>query len=1008
MTTTAAAASADIRVDLSAAAAMMGVVPVDNASRPLVGRAAELDELSTLLGLGASDRGARAVLLGGDAGVGKSRLLAALGEKARNAGWHVLVGHCIDFGESALPYLPFSELFGRLAADDPHLADQVADAHPAVRRLMPSARLAPETAAGWERSVDRAELFEAVHAALDQLAAESPVLVVVEDVHWADQSTREMLSFLFARGFAGAVSLAASYRSDDLHRRHPLRASTAEWVRLPLVERVQLAPLADADVRALILTLLPDPMPEAAIGTIVARAEGNAFFTEELVGAAQYGKSALPGDLVNLLLVRIDQLDEPARQTVRASSAAGRRVSHALLSRVAGLDDPLLDAGLRAAVEHHVLVPAGDDSYSFRHALLAEAVYDDLLPGERLRLHRAYVGALGAGDLPSTAAEIARHARAARDIPTAVRSSIEAGDEAMSIGGPDEAARHFEVALDLVGDGASVDGEAIDVAGLVCKAAEAITAAGHPHRAVELLRDQLQHRADALDPPDRVRLLTALAMAMLVTDINADPLAATTEAMELVDDEGTPLRAELLSAHARAHAAHGHNVEAARWANEALALGNGLRLHSVVADATTTLSVIDKRLGDPEASLKALTSIVGAARASGDVIAELRGLHNLAFIHYEQARLDDAQRVYDEAARRASEAGRPWAPYGLDARLLSAIVAYARGDWDRVEQITDLTGQGPPLVAENAIVSAGLLVAAGRGAPNAEPLIAQTRATWDRDGVIAVIAGGAAIDLRGDRGDLDAAQATYDDILATLARLWQTSHFQARVRLSALVLGQLAPHAARGATADRELVVKRADELLGAALETFDIHRKKGRLMGVEGVAWRQRAIAEHARVRWLAGVDVPPEDDLVGAWQQAVADFTTMGHVFERARSQARLAAVLSGVGEAARARPLSDDARATARRLRAEPLLRELRALPSGRGRQADAPRGRDDLTPRESQILALVAEGRSNGEIAEHLYISAKTVSVHVSNILAKLGAAGRTEAAAVARRRGLLDS
>jgi DNA-binding CsgD family transcriptional regulator/tetratricopeptide (TPR) repeat protein len=999
----------DIRVDLSAHAAMMESVPVESLSaRPLVGRTSELEQLCDLLGIHADPTTGGAVLLAGDAGVGKSRLLAELSEQARLRDWRVLIGHCIDFGESALPYLPFSELFGRLASQDPDLAETIADAHPAVRRLMPSARLAPESVAGWERAVDRSELFEGVHAALEQLSTTAPLLVLVEDVHWADQSTREMLSFLFSRGFTQPVSIAASYRSDDLHRRHPLRSSAAEWTRLPRVDRVQLAPLDDADVRALILTLHPAPMAESEIGSIIERAEGNAFFTEELVGAAQYGKTALPGDLVNLLLIRIDQLDEASRQTVRASSVAGRRVSHELVSRVVDLEAATLDAALRAAVEHNVLVAAGDESYAFRHALLAEAVYDDLLPGERLRLHRAYVSVLSSHDVPSTAAEIARHARAAHDVPTAVRASVEAGDEAMSVGGPDEAARHYEVALELVGDRSLPDDGATDAVGLVIKAADAITAAGHPYRAVELLRDQLAHRSADLPDVDHARLLCALAGALLVTDGITDPLEVTTEAMQLVPEgDPTPLRAQLLSMHARAHVAHGHNAEAARWANEALALGNGLRLQFVVAEATTTLSVIDKRLGDPEASRKALTAIVAAARASGDVTAELRGLHNLGFIHYELARLAEAQEIYDQATRRASEAGRPWAPYGLDARFLAAVVAYVRGEWVRVEEIIDVTGQSPPVVAENTLVSVGLLVSAGRGDSSAEPLIAQAKASWDRDGAIAVVAGCAAIDLRGDRGDLDGVLAIHDDVVNTLTRVWQTSHFQARVRMSALVIGQLAAHASQGSASDRGLLVKRADELLSAALETFDLHRRKGRMMGVEGVAWRQRVIAENARLRWLAGVDVPPEDELIDAWRQTVTEFETMGHVFEIARSQARFAAVLSGVGQTSQARPLADAARRTAQTLGAEPLVRELRALPSGRARQAESSRGRDDLTPRERQILALVAEGRSNGDIAGQLYISAKTVSVHVSNILAKLGASGRTEAAALARRRGLLD-
>jgi DNA-binding CsgD family transcriptional regulator len=1009
----------DIGVDLSAQPGMMGHVPAElRPTRPLVGRATEIRQLCQMLGIEASaqagavesSRSGGVVLLAGDAGVGKSRLLAELGDLVRERDWRVLVGHCIDFGESALPYLPFSELFGRLAADSPAVADTLIEGHPAIRRLMPSARLTADAAVGHGQSVDRAELFEAVYAALEFLARSAPLLVVIEDVHWADQSTREMLSFLFSRGFRGQVAIAASYRTDDLHRKHPLRTSAAEWSRLPGVERLQLSRLSDADVRTLIQSLSRGALAENDIYSIIERAEGNAFFTEELVGAAQAGKWTLPGDLVDLLLVRIDRLDDATRQVVRASAVAGRRVSHNLLSHVVDLDDSSLDASIRAAVERNVLVPVGDAAYSFRHALLAEAVYDDLLPGERLRLHKAYVAALCDIDVASSAAEIARHAKAAHDLPTALRSSIEAGDEAMSVGGPDEAARHYETALELLGadEFAATESTAdIDAVGLVVKASEAITAAGHPYRAVELLRDQLEHRSDGIPDLDRARLLLALATASLLTDGQFDTLEVTTHALQLMPDgDPTPLRAQLLSLHARAHAASGHDTEAARWANDALAIGNGLRLHAIVSEATTTLSMIDKRAGDPDASRKALAAIVAAARDEGDVMAELRGLHNLGYIHYEQARLDEAQEVYETAVRRAQQASRPWAPYGLDARVLAAITAYIRGDWEATLRITDVSGQSPPIIAESALASVAMLVRAGRGDERAEAALGQAREMWARDGMIAVVSGSAAIDVFGDRGDLDRAIGIHDEVVDEVSRLWQNTLFQARVRLSGLMIGQLATAAAHASVTEREEHAKRADGLLNIALDTFETHARKGRMMGPEGKAWRQRAIAEHLRLRWLGSLGGTTEDELISAWRETVSLFEGMGHVFETARTQARLAAILRAAGEGSQAQPLVEEARATAQRLRAEPLQRELRSL-GGPGQRRSADTRSAALTPRELEILALVSDGRSNGEIGKQLFISAKTVSVHVSNILSKLGASGRTEAAALARREGLLD-
>ena len=286
---------------------------------------------------------------------------------------------------------------------------------------------------------------------LETAAEKAPVLLVIEDTHWADQSTRDLLSFLFSRPFDGPVAVVASYRSDDLHRRHPLRRQVAEWSRFRGVHRVALSPLPDDAVRALIAELVPEGLAEKELADIVDRAEGNAFFVEELTSAAAGPGRWVPADLADVLLVRLDRLDDNARQVVRAASASGRKVSHDMLAASSGLGDAELDEGLRKAVEMNVLV-ASEGRYTFRHALLGEAVYDDLLPGERVRLHAQYVAALQSGAARGTAAELARHARLAMDLDAALSASIQAGHEAWAVGGPDEAAYHYQQALELLAD----------------------------------------------------------------------------------------------------------------------------------------------------------------------------------------------------------------------------------------------------------------------------------------------------------------------------------------------------------------------------------------------------------------------------------------------------------------------------------------------------------------------------------------------------------------------------
>ncbi|MEO6713983.1 MAG: ATP-binding protein, partial [Mycobacteriales bacterium] len=243
--------------------AMMGGMPSERlAHRPLVGRRDELTRLAAMVGISGGEH-ETAVLLSGDAGVGKTRMLRELREQARATGFRVVIGHCLDFGESALPYLAFTEIFGRLAAHSPGEADTLVERHPALRKLMWTNRTAADAELPDGSRIDRGELFEAVRSALSRMSDDTPLLVLIEDVHWADQSTRDLLSYLFARRISGRVAIVASYRSDDLHRRHPLRAVVAEWSRLPGVARLMLPPLGESDVRALVRSLHPAPLPEA-------------------------------------------------------------------------------------------------------------------------------------------------------------------------------------------------------------------------------------------------------------------------------------------------------------------------------------------------------------------------------------------------------------------------------------------------------------------------------------------------------------------------------------------------------------------------------------------------------------------------------------------------------------------------------------------------------------------------------------------------------------------------
>lgn len=973
-------------------------------SRVLVGRDAELAELCSLLGVRASGAGrtTAAVLLGGDAGVGKTRLLTELRDVAFTEGWQVVAGHCLDFGDSALPYLPFTEILGRLAADQPDLVAEVSSAHPALARLQPGRRVLsgelPQEPAG--STLDRAELFEALHVLLLAAACRGPLLLVVEDAHWADQSTRDVLSFLFSRPVPGA-GLVVSYRADDLHRRHPLRRQVAEWARLRDVGRVQLSPLPESAVRDLVAELapeLPDGVLRSVTADIVSRAEGNAFFVEELVGAAVSCDGCtdeLPDDLADVLLVRLDRLDETARQVARAASVSGRRVEHEMLRATAGLDDEALDAGLRGAVDLNVLV-ADRGAYAFRHALLGEAVYDDLLPGERVRLHTAYATALTSGAAPGTAAELARHARAAMDLDTALRASIRAGREAARVGAPDEAAHHLQAALELLADPRRAEeAETLDVSKLAVEAGDALSAAGHPARAAGLVGEQLDRLASDAPAGWRARLLSARATYLFIVDTEEDLLAMSQQAVQLVPEDAGGLRARVLANHARILAGYERYEEAQAVGFEALALAERLDLPAIASEAATTVAGLRNA---PVATLReALGDAIDRAQAVGALPAELRGRFLLARSHQDAGEWDEAVRWFGSAVDRARTGRVPWAPYGFEARWQWAAIEVLRGQWDLAERLLDTTGEVPPPIPAAMLDSVGVVMAQARGERVTRRLRALRR-VWGQEISVAIGSSGVEMLDSASAEDPLAPVRVHEAAVELLSRLWHP-WFSARVRLSATAIGAMAGVAAG-------IENSRRDEVL-AAVERLTtegrITREHQQDWGPEGRTWAARLEAEALRARWALGEEIDP-DALLAAWRATEEGYDALGHVLELARTRVVLATVLRARGEGAAARESADLARATAQRLGLTPMLERLRTLGSTPVRSTEP--AADSLTRRETEILGLVAEGRSNGEIGRQLFISTKTVSVHVSNILAKLGAAGRTEAAAIARRRDLL--
>ncbi|CAM5727407.1 hypothetical protein SALBM311S_01188 [Streptomyces alboniger] len=374
---------------------MLGLVETRSVSPVFVGRTDELGTLNDALARAAAGE-PQALLLGGEAGVGKTRLVEEFATAACRRGAVVALGGCVEIGADGLPFAPFSTALRALRRELPdELAAAAAGQEEELARLLPELG---ETGPGRHDEEGMARLFELTARLLERVAADRTVVVVLEDLHWADASTRHLLAYLFRTLRTGRLVVLATYRADDIHRRHPLRPLLAELDRLRTVRRIELGRFNRAEVARQIAGILASEPDPVQVDDIFERSDGNAFFVEELAVAAHEGScTGLTDSLRDLLLVRVEGLPESAQRIARIVAEGGSTVEYRLLAAVARLaEDDLIEA-LRAAVGANILLAApGGDGYRFRHSLVREAVSDDLLPGERSRLNRRYAEALEA------------------------------------------------------------------------------------------------------------------------------------------------------------------------------------------------------------------------------------------------------------------------------------------------------------------------------------------------------------------------------------------------------------------------------------------------------------------------------------------------------------------------------------------------------------------------------------------------------------------------------------
>lgn len=977
-------------------------------SARFVGRVRELQELEAALAEAAAGRPS-VVLVAGDSGVGKSRLVREL--TARTEATRVLWGDCVELGEGELPFAPLIAALRPLARDgDPALTALPDAVRAELGRLLPV--LGPPPAATAEDPLAQTRLFESLLALLHGLGTRAPVLFVIEDIHWADRSTRALLAFLSRALLDERVLVLATYRADELHRRHPLRPLLAELrADARNVRRIEVAPFTAGELGCALEDILGGPPAPGLAERLFARSEGNPLFTEELLAAQPDGRGPAPRTLRDALIPRIERLG-PGAQTILRVLAVARRLDHEGLRAVSELPEEELRAGLREAIAAQLVLADAEGRHGFRHALLREVAYDDLLPGERGALHRTLAAVLearveAAGSDAQLAAAIAHHQLAAGDQEAALAASVRAAGAADRVGAHGEAGALLERALELWDRVPAPE----RLAGFDHVAL--LTAASHQHgfgpdlgRREALLRRALSELDTELEPARAAVVLEALSRTQWWANRGEEALASVATGLDLVPPSDPPVgeRGSLLAWLARARMLQGRYSDTIRAAREARAIAEAL--------------------GDDELRGRALNPLGVAEMASGAVPEGVAVLREALTIARERGALLEIGSVGTNLADRLHLAGRSeealavarsviadFAPTGVShtwVSLLVAEIAFETGDWEECRRILGSLRGGAswsPAVRLNAALRRAELVLAQGEHGAAAQILEEHRGIVEESTEPQFLApyGVLLAQLRRRTGELDAALAAAEETLDRLEFCTEDVMRLARISVVGVAVeadrAQRArdlgdPEAERAAVQGAEIMWARAaaaasggGPVEAAWLLAAEAHRERARTPG--GNPARYRKVAE--------------------AWRRLGRGPLVASHLWRAAESHA-------GRGEAEEASGAAAEALGIARGLGALWLVGELESLvararlaaPGPKGAPAQvraAPEEPFGLTARERQVLALVAGGATNREVGERLFMAEKTASVHVSRILRKLGVSSRTQAAAVAHRMGL---
>jgi ATP/maltotriose-dependent transcriptional regulator MalT len=970
----------------------------------MIGRRDQLRELEGHL---QSVRGGagQVVFLGGDAGVGKTRLLREFAAVARaQGGAAILEGRCYD-EDPAMPYGPFVDAIRAAVRESgPEVVAQSCDpwTDDLVRLLPELEAAAPTTPASDDPQVQKRRLFEAIYSLIRPHDPQTCSVVVLEDFHWSDQTSQELVHHLARTIARDRLLLIVSYRTDELHRRHPLTHLIAQLTRDRLYQEIRLAPLAFDELASMLETTLERPLPSAFVDMLYDRTGGNPFFAEELLksliehhqldillGAAQQGRAidhlAIPISIKDSILERAAGLDPTTAEVLTYAAVIGRRFDFDLLLRLTGLGEPQLLRAVELLVDRQLVVeePGSlDDSYSFRHALTREAIYGDLLGRERRMRHREVLAALEklyAGRYDEVIDQLAYHSLHGRELERAARYARMAGERAAQMYAYREAVVHYEAALDLL--------EADDPserAGLFESLGRAAYPLGDFNRCARYWREA-QRLYEQLGQRSKVAELARwLGRIAWECDDPQTAFAQTRAAIEILEAEppGREL-AMAYSALSQLYMISSQVDESIAWGEKALRLADEFGDVGVKTHALNNIGVSLMERGEAARGSACLEHSLELARQHGMLLDELRAYLNFSGGLVAMGQFKRAAELLREGTDRAQGAHVELYTVGMLEML--GHIEMRLGHWDRARELFERQGRRGMARQQDdedcMPVMGELLLRQGR-LDEARQLLERRLSSPER------------------RQDTHARRPIY----ASLVRVYLAlGNAEQAIEL----LGQ-------GLNRSDVALHPKGQELLVAGVEAYLQANRADRaaelLVSLAALSGSGESLLTAAQLedgRGLFAAHAGQHADAAEHFEQAIERWRAIEAPFEEARARRRRAESLLLLGHThARAMALHDlaAARAIFTRLGAARELEAAEAL-ARRHEPPPAVIRRGELTPRERQVIALIAQGYSNRAIAQALVISEKTAEVHVGNILGKLGFGSRTQAAAYAVEHGL---